>query len=137
MTRKINSVLFIDDDIMSNLNSKRIMEKTNVVSEVLHTESGIEALDLLKSKFIPEGKFPNLIFLDIYMPGFSGWEVLEHLKALPWKQHNTKIIMLSSSDEDADRERASKIPEVAGYKIKPLTEGFILELTQSILTANE
>ncbi|HLG34989.1 MAG TPA: response regulator [Bacteroidia bacterium] len=134
MTKKINFVLFIDDDMMSNVNSKRILEKTNVAFEIIHTESGIEALDLLKTKFIPAGKFPDLIFLDIYMPRFNGWQVLEYLKTLGGEQHNTKIIMLSSSDDEADRERANRIPEVSGYRIKPLTEEYILELTHNMLT---
>ena len=131
MSNKLNSVLFIDDDMMSNLNSKRIIEKAIEVNEILLAESGLEALDLLKKKFIPAGKFPELIFLDIYMPHLNGWEMLGLFKelGLPAK---TKIILLSASDDDDDRHRASKIPEVAGYKIKPLTEEYILDLIHNL-----
>jgi len=132
MTTKLNSILFIDDDSMSNLNSKRIIEKTNLAEEVLFTGSAREALDLLEKKFLLSGKFPALIFLDIYMSPLDGWWVLEQLKTMPWLEHNTKIIMLSSSDDDADRERAMKNPEVSGYLVKPLTEEYLLELTQNM-----
>ena len=136
MTKKINSVLLIDDDIMSNMNSKRIIEKTDAAIEIHLAESGFEALELFETKFIPEGKFPDIIFLDIYMPRFSGWQFLEFYKGMT-NRGKTKVILLSSSEEDADRERARKIPEVSGYKIKPLTEEYIHELTQNIPLTNE
>ena len=136
MTKKINSILFIDDDIMSNLNSKRIIEKANVAKETHCFERPEEALELLRTVFMPAGKFPEFIFLDIYMPNLDGWQVLEELKEFALKKCNTKIILLSASHDDADRERAIKIPEVSGYMIKPLTEEYILELTQNMPATN-
>lgn len=128
MTAKINSIMFIDDDSMSNLNNKRIIEKANVAKETHYFEQPEEALEMLRTVFLPAGKVPEIIFLDIYMPGVNGWQVLDELRACGLSQDNTRIILLSASNDDADRERAIKIPEVSGYKIKPLTEEYILEL---------
>jgi CheY-like chemotaxis protein len=132
MERKLNSVLFIDDDLMSIINSKRVLEMSNVAEEILLADCGFEALSLLKSKLNSAGVLPELIFLDIYMPRLSGWDVLGMFNELPLKEHNTKIIMLSSSDEETDRERALKFPGVSGYAVKPLTAEYITELVQNI-----
>jgi CheY-like chemotaxis protein len=132
MTAKINSVLFVDDDLMSNMHSKRIFEKGNLAEEILLADCGYEALALLKMRFENVKKFPEIIFLDIHMPRLSGWDVLDMFKELPLGEHNTKIIMLTSSAEEADRARALKHPEVSGYAMKPLTEEYITELAQNI-----
>jgi len=49
---------------------------------------------------------PDLILLDILMPGLDGFEVLRQLKANPLTQH-IPVIMLSSADQIRDGVAAS------------------------------
>ena len=132
MTKKIKTVFFIDDDVMSNMNNKRVMEKANLAAEVVTAGSAVEALELLKQKFLLPEKFPELIFLDIYMPELSGWDFIERFKQFRGQKGKSKIVLLSASPDETDLARAKKIPEVSGYAVKPLTEKYIAQLTQEL-----
>ena len=134
ITKKLDCVFVIDDDSMSNLNTKRIIGKTNRVNQVFIAESAAEALEALDTKYIPAGRFPELILLDIYMPGISGWDFIEHFRKREVNKGKTKIIMFSATEDEADMIKATKNAGVSGYKIKPLNEEFIIELADDILS---
>ncbi len=61
---------------------------------------------------------PNLILLDIKMPGMDGYEVCQHLKASPLT-HDIPVIFVSGLDEAFDKVKAFEIGGV-DYITKPL-----------------
>jgi len=66
--------------------------------EVRVARSGDEALELI------EASPPDLVLLDVMMPGRSGYEVCKRLRERPeWK--GLKIIMLSAKGRDAEVSR--------------------------------
>lgn len=66
--------------------------------EVRVARSGDEALELI------EASPPDLVLLDVMMPGRSGYEVCKRLRERPeWK--DVKIIMLSAKGRDAEVSR--------------------------------
>jgi DNA-binding response OmpR family regulator len=66
--------------------------------EVRVARSGDEALELI------EASPPDLVLLDVMMPGRSGYEVCKRLRERPeWK--DLKIIMLSAKGRDAEVSR--------------------------------
>ena len=109
MRKKINCILLIDDDKSTNFLHKIIIEETGVSEKVEAVQSGQEALDYLERK--KEGVYPkpDLIFLDINMPGMNGWEFLEEYEKL---DDNLKgeimIMMLTTSINPDDEEKAKK-----------------------------
>ena len=127
MKRKLKSILLIDDDEPTNFFSSLLLEDADCAENIQIAESGQRALRLLNSDVLPT---PDLIFLDINMPAMDGWEFLEKYKQLP-KEHQSKIviIMLTTSLNPDDREKASKIKEISGFETKPLTP----ELIDSVL----
>ena len=70
-----------------------------------------------------------LIFLDINMPVMSGWELLEHLQAHP-NPEKFFVIMVTSSVDSKDHERARSYPQVLGYFEKPLEDRSFKKLRQ-------
>src|SRR3974390_2878751 len=56
-------------------------------------QDGLDALALL------ETHLPNLVLLDLMLPGKSGWEILEWLRA----RSEVPVIMLTASKEEVDR----------------------------------
>ena len=59
---------------------------------------------------------PDVILLDLIMPGMSGFEVLETMR----KEHlakDAKVVILSNQGQDSDIERAKQL-SVDGYIIK-------------------
>jgi len=68
-------------------------------------------------------EMPDLILLDIKMPGLDGFQVLERLKIDKTTSH-IPVIMLTTSSLRRDRDRAFDLGAV-DYLIKSL-EGFVL-----------
>ncbi|MEO6329433.1 MAG: response regulator [Ginsengibacter sp.] len=123
MKRKLKSILLIDDDEPTNFFSSLLIEDADCTEHIQIADSGQRALGLLKSDVLP---IPDLIFLDINMPAMDGWEFLEKYRQLPI-DHQSKIviIMLTTSLNPDDREKASKIKEISGFETKPLTSELI------------
>ena len=119
MKKRLNCIMLIDDDADDNLFHQIIIRKMDVANEIEVAESGPEALEYLQK----ENHVPDMIFLDINMPGMSGWNFLDEYKKLNAAQKaQVIIIMLTTSISPADKERAQKIPEITSFQSKPLTK---------------
>jgi len=76
----------------------------NIVGRVLGDECGlIVAHDGLEALAAVEERVPDLILLDIHMPGLNGWEVLEHLRHGE-RTRTTPVIMLTGCVDDQDKD---------------------------------
>jgi two-component system LytT family response regulator len=81
--------LIVDDERLARAELKRMLnpfKEINVVGEAVNADDAIEKIDQLK---------PNLLFLDIQMPGKSGFELLEELDTVP------TVIFTTAYDEYA------------------------------------
>jgi len=83
----------------------------------------------LESSKNENGTHPDMIFLDINMPGMNGWEFLEEYSKLDkQRQSEVIIIMLTTSDSPSDKAKAAALDIVADYKTKPLTKEMVHEI---------
>lgn len=129
MTKKVKCIMLIDDNPDDNFVHKRIIQKNDAAANVVVKESGPAALDFLKEDATEEGQRPELIFLDINMPNMNGWEFLDEYSMLDkGLQSKAVIIMLTTSDNPDDRERAKKLNISADFKTKPLTKEILDEV---------
>lgn len=124
--KDLHCILLIDDDAPTNYIHRKVIEKAKLDTHVQTTTSGQEALDYLtcQGQFSNEEKFPQpgIVFLDINMPGMNGWEFLEDYKQLSDAQKaKVVVVMLTTSINPADRERAEKDGDVTEFMSKPLT----------------
>ncbi len=124
----IHSLCVVDDNEIDIYQVSRIVKKSGAVEKFYSFSDGQEALDHFldfdssKNKF--EGYFPpTVILLDINMPRMDGFGFLEKLSKLP-KEWQDKIIimMLTSSDQERDQERAKEFPNIKQFFIKPFTK---------------
>ncbi len=112
-----DAVFLVDDDPINNLINRRLLGKTGISNRIEEFLGGQDALDKI-SELGPEDSL--LIFLDINMPVLNGWEFLnKYLKTFPGR--SDKIIILSSSIDFQDRQKADEYPVVSGFLEKPLT----------------
>lgn len=123
----LNCVMLIDDDPDDNFLHQLVIQDTGLNPEVLVAESGEQALSYFSGQ--REFRKPDIIFLDINMPGMSGFDFLEKFKSLPATYRDgTKVVVLSTSSLPKDQQKASSIWEDVFYRTKPLTEQIILEI---------
>lgn len=131
MIKKVNCIMLIDDDKDDNFYHERVIRKNDASNTIVVKESGIEALDYLESTRDPTIPLPDLIILDINMPGMNGWEFLEEFKKLDEElQSKLVVIMLTTSVNPADEAIAKTYNILADFKTKPLTK----EMLEDILT---
>jgi CheY-like chemotaxis protein len=124
----IRFLLIDDDDIISVIHPATIQRAIGD-SDIEITPSGTEALALIDELIQCGESAPNYIFLDINMPEISGFEFLDRLTDVERDfLKESKIIMLSSSVNQHDIERAKTYPLIRDFVSKPLTVEYIRDL---------
>lgn len=126
-------MLLVDDDKFFTLMAKTMVTKTDLHSSPKAFENGFVALEYLKNNYTPQEKY--LIFLDINMPVMNGWEFLEGINNVGGSPNNIFVVMVSSSVDYADIQRALKHPYVREYLIKPLSIQNMTDLKKNHLLA--
>ena len=135
MPSRIDKVLIIDDDEISNFITESILEQSNKVKEVNVVMSADEGITYLTKLATKGSSLPSLILLDIKMPVKSGWDFLNDYKKLAdVNRSNIIIVMLSSSVYPDDVHKANTFEEVAGYLSKPITLGKVEEVVEKYMT---
>jgi CheY-like chemotaxis protein len=117
--KKINLVCVVEDDLLHQMITKKLLERTGLVDRIIIFKNGKDAYDTLKSLVLNKDQLPKLIFLDLNMPIWDGWTFLEEFTKIPVDELIT-IYILTSSDNDADIRRAEKFNLVNKYLIKPI-----------------
>lgn len=141
MTKSNLSILLIDDDDNDNFFHQRAIKKSGLDCIVQVCTSGLDALDLLQNQgayesLSPELCTPDIIFLDINMPRFSGWDFIEAYAALPddvFKKSHVNIMMLSTSSNPTTQEKALSTPYISDFIEKPLRAEDMHQLIQKHL----
>ncbi len=103
-------ILVIDDEEDFSYFTKRNLERNNYsVVSVRDGAAGLSSAKELK---------PDLILLDIMMPGINGFEVLERLKQ-DSATASIPVIMLTGLDDEQARLKAGTLQD-ADYLVKPV-----------------
>lgn len=111
MNRLKGSILVIDDSMEYQLIVSEVLENEGYTVHVM--SDGASALDAIESIN------PDLILLDIVMPGMSGYDVCDVIKGIP-KFSDIPIIFLTTLDSTADEIKGLE-HGAADYIRKPIS----------------
>jgi len=124
------SICVIDDDQIYQIIVKKIILKAGIFEKIHCFQNGLTALEAFKD---PEVPLPQLILLDINMPGMDGWEFVSELKKQrPHLHLETRIYIVTSSIAFSDRDKALALPEVSGFISKPLSVARLREIGERL-----
>lgn len=116
------TILVIDDSVAERVNLRKVLEGAAInVMEAHDGENGIKAA---------KAQMPQLILMDVVMPGVNGFQATRAIKKDPVTAH-IPIIMVTTKDRDPDRENA-KDNGASGYIVKPISAQVVLSTIEKI-----
>jgi DNA-binding response OmpR family regulator len=117
-------VLLVDDDASLRMLYRFNLEASGV--DVVEAEDGETALRVL------EGDLPDVVLLDVMMPGIDGWAVAERL-ASEERLRRLPVIFITARASDQARARGLGLG-AAGYLTKPFNPVSLADEIERILS---
>jgi len=105
-------LLIVDDELVNREILRYLLEDAGYAVDV--TEDGFEAFDMIKRSL------PDLILLDIMMPGLNGFDMCRMLKADDYTR-DIPVIFVTALNDKKDEEMGLKVGGV-DYITKPISE---------------
>ncbi len=124
-TNNLHKVTLVEDDI-----ELAKMIRSFLISEhyeVSWADNGLDAVDLILNEQ------PDLVVLDIMLPGIDGVEVCQQIRD---KEFNSPVLMLTAKDDDLSEVSALNIG-ADGYLNKPVRPHILLAYIKALLRRNE
>lgn len=117
---KTVTIMLVEDDLGDQKLIKMSLKEQRIANLPVVTSSAEEALEYLEKNKAQgcEDALPDLILLDLNMPGMGGKEFLRQLKADP-ELGAIPVVILTTSDSDKDILESFKL-HAAGYVKKPV-----------------
>lgn len=114
--------IIIDDERLAREELKKLLKdyhEIEIIDEAKNPEEGIEKIRALK---------PDLVFLDIHMPGMTGFDMLKKLDEIP------KVVFVTAHDEFALKAFDVKALD---YVLKPVDPARLEETMRKIMANDD
>lgn len=121
-----HTVLIVEDTIEFARLTMLTLERIGVRTR--HARDGREAVELAMEER------PDLILLDLNLPGMSGWQALEKINE-HYGQNTIPVIVTTAYSDGANRV-VGKLQSVHKYMIKPFKPAELIAVVQSALAAD-
>ena len=117
------TILLVEDDPGDQKLIKVSLKNQRIANELYIVGSGEEAMEFLyhRGNYSAETPLPDLILLDLKMPGMGGKEFLRRIKQ-DEKMKKIQVVILTSSDSEKDILDSYNL-QASGYIKKPVELG--------------
>lgn len=127
--------MLVDDNSDDNFFHERIIRKIGIAENIIVKFKAKDALDYLINSEASEYLQPDLILLDINMPGMNGWEFIEEYEKLDDTQKGKMVVvMLTTSINPDDSAKATNYESIARFYTKPLDRQVIEEIVEDFFS---
>jgi two-component system, chemotaxis family, response regulator Rcp1 len=117
--KRVAHILLIEDNPGDVLLTQLAFKKAKISNNMTIARSAEEGLAMLEKKNpYSHMELPDLIFLDLNLPGMSGYDLLSIIKNNDKLKH-LPVIILTSANVDDDKLRTNAVM-ANGYLTKPL-----------------
>ena len=113
-----------DETIVADILTKKLRQAGY---DVVTTYDGNQAWEKINQEF------PDIVLLDLTMPGLSGWQVMEKLRENPPTKQWIPVIIVSAH-QDIEHIQRSLTMQAAHYLTKPCKTEDILQGIRTALT---
>ncbi len=120
--------ILLVDDVQGIIDQERAF-LTGRDLDIVEAHNGLDALKLVKTER------PNVVFLDLNLPGLNGDAVCKTVKTLPGMER-TAVIIVTGDAEDKSLKRCFQAGCDA-YVVKPMTRESMLEKLDMVLSEQE
>ncbi len=117
-------ILVVDDSPTETEAFRAVLEKNG--HEVLNAENGADGVAVARQER------PDLVLMDIVMPGLNGFQATRQLTRSPETKH-IPVIIVTTKDQETDRV-GGKRQGASGYLVKPVSETRLLSEIGALLT---
>lgn len=131
----IEKILCVDDDLITLMLCKKVIEKAEFAQHIITAQNGEEAMKYFDALYevIKNNEavtYPKLVLLDLNMPIMNGWEFLDLYLQKNYDQifNLTKFIVLSSTIDPQDVNNSKKYSIVINFLSKPITKDMLEDL---------
>jgi len=136
LKKPVTNILLIDEDEASNFLNERLLKRIGTTQQVEIKTSGSDALQYLKEVCETSPNCPDLIFLDLNMPGMNGFGFLQEYGPIKEKHpHMPEVILISSFTSPVHLEQIYNHPLVKKHIPNPLVEKDVQEVMNELARA--
>lgn len=131
---RVAHILLVEDNRMDVELTLDAFKEARLLNTIYVSPNGQDALDYLfgRGKYADRIAYPipNLVLLDLKLPGIDGFEVLRQVKSAPILRR-LPVIILTSSKEEGDRALTYDIG-ANSYIVKPVSFNGFLDVIKQI-----
>ena len=117
----MSKLILIDDEAIFHKIVQMTLKHSDLSNQATYCYDGEVVLDYLEEKKSESTSLPDYIFIDLYMPRFSGWDFLNRFQKIYHSlKKNIIIYIVSSSIDPRDIDRSKTYPFVTNFISKPV-----------------
>jgi len=120
-------ILVVDDSPTETEAFRSVLERNG--HEVLNAENGADGVAVARQEL------PDLVLMDIVMPGLNGFQATRQLTRSP-ETKNIPVVIVTTKDQETDRVWGKR-QGASGYLVKPVSESRLLSEIDALLGCGE